>query len=163
MPEGWRRFDLPAAGETPAPTGMAWLRPFAAISNALPASVVYYAPYATLPDLGHVDDFERKVSAMVAFLTSPAAGSPVVRLVIPPTLDVLPDCGCAPSSGPCPHAAQMRAFAESAMRVADIYGIGTVDLYTAFKTAAPDVPLAERGRLTPAGIGVFRALLERAR
>ena len=150
-PEGWRCLHLPEAARTPLPTGMAWLRPFTAISNALPAAVVCYAPCPMLSDIGHVAEFELRVSAMVAFLTSPAAGSPAVRLVIPPMLDRLPDCGCAPAGKPCPHAAQTRLFAESVMRVADVYGIETVDLFTAFGTALSGPPPAKDGQLTEEG------------
>jgi hypothetical protein len=65
---------------------------------------------------------------------------------------VLPGCGCVPGEKPCEHAAAARSYAESVVRVADAYGVETVDLFTAFQTSGTGVPLVRNGALTGAGI-----------
>jgi hypothetical protein len=141
-------------------TGVSWLEPFTAISNALPASLFVYAPAFRAADLADPAAFERRVSAFTGLLASPAAGSPRVVLVVPPEPDILPDCGCAASGKPCPHAERAREFAEAVIRVADTHGLETIDLFTAFRTAADPSALIRGGRLTDQGRALAARLVQ---
>jgi hypothetical protein len=158
----WQILDLREAEQERAATGSALLMPFAALKRVLPASLVVYAP--SLTGVSREDGtgaFERRLSGMTGLVAGPAGGSPRVLLVVPPQFDVLPDCGCSPGEGPCEHAAKARDYAETVIRVADAHGIETVDLFTAFQTASPQMPLIRNGMFTEAGTALAETLIRK--
>ena len=149
----WKRLDLRALERREDASGMTWLLPFAEVGGVLPAPTIIFAPSLTETGRqGGAAAFERRVAAMAGLLTGPACGSPRVILVVPPEFDVLPGCGCVPGDVPCPHAAEAAAYAQAIIRVADVYALETVNLYSAFKTLSrPGTPLVRDGSLTPDG------------
>jgi len=66
-----------------------------------------------------------------------------------------------PGNEPCVHAAEARTYAEIVVRVADAHGVETVDLFTAFQTSDPGVPLIRNGVLTPEGIALAETIIEK--
>lgn len=160
--KGWRVVDLQSVEQNEAASGMSLLLPFAALEGVLPASVVVYAPsFLGVSREGDSAGFERRLSAMTGLLSSPASGRPRVLLMVPPAFDVLPGCGCVPGDAPCVHAAEARAYAEMVVRVADAHGVETVDLFTAFQTEGSGSPLVRNGMLTPEGVALTEALVEK--
>jgi len=156
----WRVMDLQEAEEHEAASGMSLLLPLASLNDLLPASAAVVAPsLLAVSREGGTGGFERRLAALTGLLASPAGGSPRVVLVVPPTFDVMPGCGCQPGPTPCPHAAEARCHAETVMRVADAHGVETVDLYSAFQTAGHSEPLVANGRLTPAGRNLAERLI----
>ena len=148
----WYRLDLRALERREDAAGMTWMLPFAEVKNVLPAATVVFAPALTEKSLqGGVEAFARRVAAMAGLLSGPACGSPRVILVVPPEFDVLPGCGCVPGETPCVHAAEARAYAQAIIRVADIYALETVNLFSAFKTLRGNAPFVRNGDLTPEG------------
>ncbi|MDX9869051.1 MAG: hypothetical protein RBT78_14135, partial [Kiritimatiellia bacterium] len=129
-PDGLARIaDLRVAEQNDAATGMALLQPFTVLRSVLPADTVVVAPsLLAISREGGTGGFERRLAAMTGLLSGPACGSPRVLLAVPPAFDVLPGCGCVPGEKPCEHAAAARSYAESVVRVADAYGVETVDL-----------------------------------
>jgi hypothetical protein len=158
----WRAVDVQAVEQDEAAEGMSLLLPFVAVKAALPADAIVYAPsFLGVCREGGTAGFERRLAAMTGLLSGPACSRPRVLLVVPPEFDVLPGCGCEPGDKPCVHAAEARAYAEIVVRVADAHGVETVDLFTAFRTAAPGAPLVRSGALTPAGVALAEALIEK--
>jgi len=159
----WRRLDLRALERREDTAGMTWLLPFAEVKSVLPAATVVFAPSLTETSLqGGVEAFARRVAAMAGLLSGPACGSPRVILVVPPEFDVLPGCGCVPAESPCPHAAEASAYAQAIIRVADVYALETVNLFTAFKTFKAlhtDTPFVRNGDLTPEGASLATGLI----
>ena len=158
----FRVVDMQAVEQSETATGMTLLQPFTVLRSVLPADTVVVAPsLLAISREGGTEGFERRLAAMTGLLSGPACGSPRVLLTVPPAFDVLPGCGCVPGGKPCEHAAAARSYAESVMRVADAYGVETVDLFTAAKTAEGAVPLVCKGELTPEGRALFEMLLEK--
>ena len=156
----WKRLDLRALERREDAAGMTWLLPFAEVKNVLPAATVVFAPSLTEISLqGGVEAFSRRVAAMTGLLSGPACGSPRVILVVPPEFDVLPWCGCVPGETPCPHAAEARAYAQAIIRVADVYALETVNLFTAFKTFRTNAPFIRNGDFTPEGAALAIGLI----
>lgn len=113
-------------------TGIAWLCPFLQLKKIPKGRPIFYAPLPKVDDWADLAHFERRVAAMAGFMSSLPIESPSLVLVVPPPLDVLLDCGCVSGEQPCEHAADSRKFAEVVIRVADMMGVPTVDLYTPF-------------------------------
>ncbi len=158
----WRVVDVQAIEQNESASGMSLLLPFVAIKGLLPASTIIYAPsFLGLSREGGMQGFERRLAAMAGLLAGPACGSPRLLLVVPPTFDVLPVCGCVAGAEPCTHAAAARTYAESVVRVADAHGVETVDLFTAFRTADDGPPLVRGGLLTPVGQALAESLIEK--
>ena len=158
----FRVVDVQTIEQSEAASGMSLLLPFVAVKKVLPVGTVVYAPsLLSITREGGTADFERRLSAMTGLLSGPACGRPRVLLVVPPAFDVLPGCGCVAGKAPCAHAAEARKYAGAVVRVADAHGVETVDLFTAFQTAAAEVPLVANGELTPAGRSLFGVLLEK--
>ncbi len=143
-------------------SGSAELQPFVTLRELLPAATLIYAPpLDTLLHGSGEEGFERRLSAMTGLLAGSACGGARVLLVVPPTFDVLPGCGCEPGETPCRHAARAREYAALVVRVADAHGVETIDLFTAFHTSGTDIKLVERGILTPAGVALAEELIRR--
>ena len=158
----FRVVDIQAVEQDESASGMALLAPFVAVKGVMPASAVVYAPSLLgVSREGGTAGFERRLSAMTGLLASPASGRPRVVLVVPPAFDVLPGCGCVPGDVSCVHAAAARAYAEVVVRVADAHAVETVDLFTAFQTAAGGRTMVKNGVLTPEGIALARSLIEK--
>ena len=158
----FRVVDVQAVEQDESASGMALLLPFVSVKGVMPASAVVYAPSLLgVSREGGTAGFERRLSAMTGLLASPASGRPRVVLVVPPAFDVLPGCGCLPGDTPCVHAAEARAYAEVVVRVADSHAVETVDLFTAFQTAAGGRTMVKNGRLTPEGTALAEALIEK--
>lgn len=160
--EDWRMVDLQTVEQSEAASGMSLLLPFVALKGVMPATTVIYAPsFLGVSREGGTAGYERRLSAMTGLLTSPASGHPRVLLVVPPAFDVLPGCGCVSGTEPCVHAAEARKYAEIVVRVADAHGVETVDLFTAFQTSDAGLPLVLNGQLTPEGVALAEAMVEK--
>ena len=160
--ENWRMVDLQTVEQSEAASGMSLLLPFVALKGVMPATTVIYAPsFLGVSREGGTAGYERRLSAMTGLLTSPASGHPRVLLVVPPAFDVLPGCGCVSGTEPCVHAAEARKYAEIVVRVADAHGVETVDLFTAFQTSDSGLPLVLNGHLTPEGVALAEAMVEK--
>lgn len=158
----WRITALQVMEQKDDASGLSLLLPFATLKRILPASTVVYAPsFLGVVREGGTGGYERRLSAMTGLLASQACGAPRVLLVVPPAFDVLPECGCPPGPAPCVHAAKAREYAEIVMRVADAHGVETVDLFTAFQTAGAAGTLVHNGALTPEGVQLAEALIEK--
>jgi len=158
----FRVVDIQAFEQEKAASGMSLLLPLATLNTVMPASAVVVAPSLLgISREGGAQGFERRLSAMTGLLTGEASGRPRVVLVVPPVFDVLPGCGCLPGATPCVHAAEARSYAEAVMRVADVYGVETVDLFSAFQTAGGRAPLVENGGLTETGRAFALGLIEK--
>lgn len=157
-----RVVDVHAIEQSEGASGMSLLLPLASLNGVMPASAAVVAPsLLALSREGGDGGFERRLAALTGLLASPVGGSPRVVLVVPPTFDVMPGCGCQPGPTPCPHAAEARRHAEAVVRVADAHGVETVDLFTAFQTAGLSGPLVANGRLTPKGTALAESLIQK--
>ncbi|MDA3923430.1 MAG: hypothetical protein PF904_01865 [Kiritimatiellae bacterium] len=158
---GWQWQSLSELERSSQRSGKSMLQSFTKINDALKADAVVYAPsLGCISQEGGVEGFERRLAAMCGLLTHSAEGSPRVILVVPPryeelSADVVSDKTTLDS----------RQVAEIVVRVADVYGVETVDLYTAFEiaknTAADGSPLVESGEITLAGCALARDVIKR--
>ncbi|MFA7172123.1 MAG: hypothetical protein WC340_01705 [Kiritimatiellia bacterium] len=149
--EAWQWLSLSALEWSQERTGTSALQSFTQVRAALESDVVLYAPSLRSIALeGGVDGFERRLAAMCALLTYAGGSSPRVILVVPPR-----SVGNAELEMRDSAAFESRQVAEIIVRVADAYGVETVDLFTAFEIAgnvAPDSSLlVVNGELTKNG------------
>lgn len=159
--EPWQWLSLSALEWNPERSGTSALQSFTQVQTALEADVVLYAPsLRCIPLEGGAEGFERRLAAMCGLLTSRGATSPRVILIVPPRSLGNSDLGTGDAT-----AIDSRQVAEIVVRVADAYGVETVDLFTAFEIAgniAPDSsPLVVNGELTEAGIAFACDIIRR--
>jgi hypothetical protein len=154
--EAWDWQSVSALERTPNRTGLSLLQSFVKVPEALLAGTVILAPTLdAIVNEGSAEGFERRLAAMCGLLTRSGDGSPRVILVAPPPFDALPGSGGKTHDAPSESAPDARGVAEIILRVADVYGVETVDLFTAFEIARAagerSAPLIDGAELTAAG------------
>ncbi len=148
----------------PVRSGTSLLQSFTKIEQALAAGTVIYAPSLDcIIREGGPDGFERRLAAMCGMLTHPQNSAPRVILVAPPPYGNLPggeECEISAAD-----AVNARQVAEIVLRVADAYGVETVDLFSAFEIAQKNqqesLALTDHGELTPEGSELARDIILR--
>ena len=144
-------------------SGTSVLQIFTKLNQALAADIVLYAPsLSCISREGSPDGFERRLSAMCSLLTNSAGNSPRVILVVPPNYNPIADS--MPATG-LNHNLDARLIAEIVMRIADVYGLETADLYSAFEIAgnqaADGQSLVRGGAMTKAGCSFAHDIIMR--
>ncbi|MFO7936244.1 MAG: hypothetical protein R6V06_01385 [Kiritimatiellia bacterium] len=162
----WIRLSVSDLEENPLRSGTAALQSFTKISEALNSDTVIYAPSLDcIASEGGTDGFERRLAAMCGLLTHSRENSPRVILVVPPPFEKFPGAGELSDASSAASPVDARQVAEIILRVADVYGVETVDLYTAFeiteKSADEDLNLLDGYDLTAAGRELARSIIKR--
>jgi len=142
-------------------SGLSMLQCFTKVNDALAADEVVYAPsLSCISQEGGAGGFERRLAAMCGLLTHSGESSPRVILVVPPRYE-----SRSPDGEGALATVDSRQVAEIVVRVADVYGVETVDLYTAFEiagnAAADGSPLVENGEMTAEGRDLARDIIMR--
>jgi len=159
----WQRIDISDLEFCEKRTGTSVLQSFTKLNQALAADIVLYAPsLSCISREGGPDGFERRLSAMCSLLTNSGGNSPRVILVVPPNYNPIVDSRPATSLN---HNLDSRLIAEIVVRIADVYGLETADLYSAFEIAgnqAADGQLLVRGgAMTKAGCNFAHDIIMR--
>lgn len=161
MEYGWQWLSLSGLELSTQRSGRSVLQSFTKVKDALSADVVVYAPSLNcISREGGPEGFERRLAAMCGLMTHAGENSPRVILVVPPHYATLTKSATAEKTD-----VDSRQVAEIVVRVADVYGVETVDLYTAFEIvgniAADGSPLVESGEITEAGRAFVRSIIMR--
>ncbi len=162
----WNWQSVSSLERAPNRTGLSLLQSFIKVPEALLSSTVIYAPtLESIANEGSAEGFERRLAAMCGLLTRSGEGSPRLILVAPPPFDALPGAGGRVNAAPSESVPDARGVAEIILRVADVYGVETVDLFTAFEiareTGENSVPLVDGDALTAAGRELAREIIAR--
>jgi len=158
----WQWLSLSELERSSQRSGTAVLQSFTKVRDALEADVVIYAPsLRCIAQEGGAEGFERRLAAMCGVLTHAGKSAPRVILVVPPRYEPRASAGeGAPSA-----AVDSRQVAAIVVRVADVYGVETVDLFTAFEiagnVAAAGSPLVKNGEMTEAGAELACSIIMR--
>ena len=160
----WKWQSVSALESNPSRSGTSLLQSFTKMDEALGSGTVIYAPsLSCIISEGGPDGFERRLAAMCGLLTHSKEGSPRVILVVPPPYGNLP--GGKAEELTSSDAVSARQVAEIVLRVADVYGVETVDLFSAFEIAGSgsgeDVALTSGDELTPEGSELARDIIMR--
>jgi hypothetical protein len=181
VPTEWEWWSVAALELSPNRSGSARLQVFTTVSNALTAGTVIYAPaLSCVADEGGTAGFERRLAAMCGVLTHGGGSAPRLILVAPPPFGKLPGFitttatgesadaqapQIAAENGAEDNSVDARRVAEIIVRVADVYGVETIDLYTAFeierKMMGESLQLIQGRRLIPAGRELAARIIER--
>ena len=164
--DDWNWQSVSELEWSPERSGTSLLQSFTRVNEALAAGTVIYAPsLGCIASEGGAGGFERRLAAMCGLLTHSGESSPRVILVAPPPFEELPGHGLKTAEGDTGSELDARRVAEIILRVADVYGVETVDLFTAFeivrKTAEHPVPLVSGAELTTAGCELAAEIIRR--
>ena len=159
----WNWLSVSGLELNPSRSGTSLLQSFTKIEEALGSDTVIYAPsLGCITSEGGPDGFERRLAAMCGLLTH-SDESPRVILVAPPPYKSLP--GGREGLFSSADAMNARQVAEIVLRVADAYGVETVDLFTAFEIASKGLEeissLTDCGELTSKGSELARDIIMR--
>ncbi len=162
--DSWSWLSVSGLESCPSRSGTSLLQSFTKMDEALEADTVIYAPsLGCITSEGGPDGFERRLAAMCGLLTHSEESSPRVILVVPPPYESLP--GGRSDVNTSAEAVNARQVAEIVLRVADAYGVETVDLFTAFEIARKNSKkissLTDCGELTPEGSELARNIIMR--